>query len=288
MKRTAFLAVALFALMAVGLYAQTEADFTVMNSSDGKSVRITTYKGTATAVNIPAKINNLPVSEIRGKAFNLSKITSVTIPDSVTNISNSAFFVCAYLTSVTFKGTIPVKNFNDDAFYELGDIRDKFYATDKNNGTPGTYTRPDNKSTTWTRGGSATAAPAAAGTPGLAFTLRSDGKSYSVNKGTLAATSEAKVVIPDTYNNLPVTTIPPMAFDGCIFIPSVTIPASVTSIDGAAFISCVSLKSITFGGANTSFSAQDFANSGDLFQKYKAGGAGTYTLGSDNRTWTKK
>jgi len=32
-----------------------------------------------------------------------------------------------------------------------GDLRDKFYATDKTKGTAGTYTRPDSKSTTWTK-----------------------------------------------------------------------------------------------------------------------------------------
>jgi hypothetical protein len=32
-----------------------------------------------------------------------------------------------------------------------GDLRDKFYATDFVNGTPGTYTRPSGDSYTWTR-----------------------------------------------------------------------------------------------------------------------------------------
>jgi len=64
MKKTVFLALALFALMAVGLYAQTEADFTVKKSADGKSVMIDEYNGKATAVNIPAKIQNLPVTSI--------------------------------------------------------------------------------------------------------------------------------------------------------------------------------------------------------------------------------
>ena len=78
-----------------------------------------------------------------------------------------------------------------------------------------------------------------------------------------------------------------MAFDRCASIPSVTIPASVTYIDAAAFTSCVILKSVTFGGANTRFDFSAFPdNSGDLSQKYKAGGAGTYTR--NGQTWTKK
>jgi hypothetical protein len=334
MKRTVFLVVALFALMAVGLYAQTEADFTVKKSADGKSVAITYYKGKATAVNIPAKIQNLPVTSIDSRTFvdvkdsitsvtipngvtkiegdtfntfiqltnvtipssvksiengafrNSLKITSITIPASVTEIGNRAFSYCRGLTSVTFGGTLSSSDFAANAFEGIGDIRDKFYATDKTKGTAGTYTRPNDESLEWTRGGSATSAPAAAGTPGLAFTLKSDGKSYSVSKGTLTAGgASSNLVIPDTYNNLPVTTIGNSAFNGLLLIPSVTIPASITSIETGAFLGCPNLRSVTFGGANTRFYAGTFE--GDLPQKYQAGGAGTYTT-SDGKTWTKK
>jgi len=75
MKRKMFLAAALFALMAVGLYAQTAADFDVKKSADGKSVTITKYKGSVTAVNIPTHIQTLPVTEIGGFSHN-DKITS--------------------------------------------------------------------------------------------------------------------------------------------------------------------------------------------------------------------
>jgi len=282
MKRKVFLALALLALMAVGVYAQTEADFTVKKSADGKSITITKYKGTETAVNIPAMIQNLPVTEIGRDAFYISEITSVTIPNSVTSIKIGAFGICAYLTSVTFQGTIPVKNFDDDAFTKIGDIRDKFYTTDKNNGTPGTYTRPDKNSTAWTKGASATSAPSAAGNPRLEFKLNSDGKGYSVSKGTIG---NEDVVIPAMYNNLPVTIVPMLAFQGTRIF-SVTIPASVIDIGKAAFDGCVMLRSVTFGGANTRFSDTEFPNGMDLMKKYKAGGTGTYTL--TGTTWTKQ
>jgi hypothetical protein len=328
MKRTVFLALALFALMAVGLYAQTEADFIVKKSADGKSVTIDKYEGKATTVNIPAKIQNLPVTEIGNGAFaqnmsitsvtipngvtsigstafstcsqltnvtipssvksigvsafaNSQRITSITIPASVTEIKTKTFSFCRGITSVTFGGTIPSSSFVANAFEGLGDIRDKYLAA---GGGAGTYTRPEG-GTTWTKGGSATAAPAAAGTPGLAFKLTSDGKGYIVSSGTLSASSEANVVIPATYNNLPVTKIDSMAFQR-FYISGVTIPESVTSIDALAFYDCYLLKSVTFGRANTSFSAQEFPEGGDLFTKYKAGGAGTYTL--SGKTWTKK
>jgi len=142
MKRTVFLAVALFALMAVGLYAQTEADFDVSKSADGKSITITKYNGKATTVNIPAKIQNLPVTSVRGFKGNTS-ITSVTIPESVTEIELGAFQNCTSLTSVTFGGA---KTFFNGSDFPAGiDLAQKYKA-----GGAGTYTRPrDGK--TWTK-----------------------------------------------------------------------------------------------------------------------------------------
>jgi hypothetical protein len=211
------------------------------------------------------------------------KLTSVTIPNSVTKIGMGAFADCTSLTSVTFSGSIPSSGFDDEAFDGLGDIRAKYLAT---GGGAGTYTRP-NGGKTWTKGGSTAATPAAAGTPGLAFKLTSDGKGYSVSKGTVSRTRADPLVIPATYNNLPVKFIENSAFIDFTFIPSITIPASVTEISVMAFASCANLKSVTFEGANTSFGASEFPNGNDLRTKYRAGGAGTYTLSSDGKTWTK-
>jgi hypothetical protein len=305
MKRTVFLAVALFALMAVGLYAQTETDFEVSKSADGKSITIDKYKGSATTVVIPARIQNLPVTEIENQAFWVtSPVTSVTIPNTVTSIKSGAF-ICA-LTSVTFQGTIPASGFHAAAFgsgtSSLGDIRDKYLAA---GGGAGTYTRPDTNSKTWTKSASAAAAPVVTGTTLLAFTAINSNKEYSVNKGTL---SSGDVFIPDSYNNLPVTAIAANGFTGllirsltipnsvktignnafanCGALTSVTIPSSVTSIGNNAFINCNQLTSVTIQGTIPSNSF--FGFDGDLKTKYLAGGAGTYTRPSGGTTWTKK
>jgi hypothetical protein len=66
-------------------------------------------------------------------------LTSVTIPDSVTSIEYCAFLYCWSLTSVTFQDTIPSNGISSYAF-PFGDLREKFYLTNSNIGTPGTYT----------------------------------------------------------------------------------------------------------------------------------------------------
>jgi hypothetical protein len=82
---------------------------------------------------------------------NCSSLTSITLLNSVKSIYYKAFNGCTSLTSVTFQSTIPPSNFNSYAF--VGDLYDNFYATDKANGTPGTYTTtaPVNYYSTWTR-----------------------------------------------------------------------------------------------------------------------------------------
>jgi len=105
MKRKVFLVLALFALMAIGLYAQTEADFVA-----DKGI-ISEYTGSATTVNIPATIKGVKVIGIGNRAFSglgqiTLKITSVTIPNGVTSIGEGAFFGCISLTSVTIPASV--------------------------------------------------------------------------------------------------------------------------------------------------------------------------------------
>ena len=91
------------------------------------------------------------VTSIRVAAFDsCSSLSSVTIGNSVTSISNGVFYGCTSLTSVTFQGTITASGFGS-AFDSLGDLREKFYATDPVNGTPGTYvtTAPVSSSSVW-------------------------------------------------------------------------------------------------------------------------------------------
>jgi hypothetical protein len=102
---------------------------------------------TGTSFTIPNSVTSIGIQGFYG----LDKLSSVTIPNSVTSIGAGGFSSNS-LVSVTFQGTIPSSGFSADWVF-IGDLRDKFYATNPTNGTPGTYTRANSNwtSTVWTK-----------------------------------------------------------------------------------------------------------------------------------------
>jgi hypothetical protein len=95
-----------------------ESDFTVTLTGDSKGVVITAYNGNAKNVVIPATIQGLPVRVIgfitvklisgRGAFESNRTITSVVIPEGVTNIDFRAFHGCTSLSSVTLPSTLEI------------------------------------------------------------------------------------------------------------------------------------------------------------------------------------
>jgi hypothetical protein len=88
-----FTIVVLSLALAMGLYAQSEADFEIEENPDKKTVAIKEYKGTAKDVIIPAKIYNRDVTLIKEGAFAAKDLTGVTIPDGtkIIMITQNAF-----------------------------------------------------------------------------------------------------------------------------------------------------------------------------------------------------
>ena len=92
---------------------KTGATFTVTVAAatntfffDPTTGMITGYNGTDTVVVIPSKINGITVETIGHTAFRYSSVTSVTIPDSVTFISDSAFAYCFNLTNISIPNSV--------------------------------------------------------------------------------------------------------------------------------------------------------------------------------------
>ena len=115
---------------------------------------------------------------------------------------------------------------------------------------------------------------------GLKYTLSSNGTYYTVaGIGTATATD---IVIPSTYNGLPVTTIAASAFKNCTSLNSIVVPDSVTSIGIGAFSGCSSLQSITLpfvGGNSSATSASSSTLFGYIF------GTSSYTGGTSTKQY---
>ena len=77
----------------------------------------------------------------------------------------------------------------------------------------------------------------------LEFKLSANEKYYTVVG--IGTCTDTDIVIPDTYNYLPVTKIEQNAFKNCSSITSITIPESIISIGSHAFYGCDAITSIT-------------------------------------------
>ena len=72
------------------------------------------------------------------------------------------------------------------------------------------------------------------------------------------AAARGELVIPDTIEGNPVTTIEHLAFGYCTNLTSITIPDSVTNIGGRVFENCTNLTSITIPDGVTSIRENAF------------------------------
>ncbi len=81
--------------------SDTNAKDYVYTDVKGEYIVLSLYKGTDKNVVIPGKIDGLPVKTIGSSCFAATEIESVEIPDSVTEIFDSAFLRCKNLKKVT-------------------------------------------------------------------------------------------------------------------------------------------------------------------------------------------
>ena len=204
---------------------------------------ITKYNGTDTVVVIPSKINGVTVTTIGTDAFLGLNITSVTIPDSVTEIGSNAFAGCTNLTSVNYIGdwsklTIQSGNpaVEDAVNAQLFDFE---------------FT-PDNTAVIVTKYNGIAA--------DVTIPSRYKGKPVTaINNAVFPNSAVTSVTIPDS-----VTSIPDAAFVNCSQLTNISIPNSVTFIGFSAFNSCTSLKSITLPSSLSTIQSYAFYNCGNL------------------------
>jgi hypothetical protein len=196
---------------------------------EGSGVTITEYTGNASVVDIPDRINGLPVTKIGSYnhpvggfigAFAISDaLTSISIPSSVADIDEPAFPYCHSLTSITVDG------------------RNSYYAS--NNGV-----LFDKQMKTLIR-----------------YPSKKSGSSYTIPSSVTAIGRGAfqycdnltSVTIPSS-----VTSIGDEAFDFCRNLINVTIPSSVTAIGRGTFYDCRNLTSVTIPNSVTAIGDKAF------------------------------
>lgn len=196
-------------------------------NSPPKTVTITKYTGTESTVILPSTINSWPVTKIGEDALkDNTTITSVTIPDSVTEIGANAFAGCTNLTSVHYAGdwrNLTIQSGNpavqDAANAPLFDFE---------------FT-PDNTAvivTNYKYKGTAA---------DVTIPSRYKGKPVTmIDHAAFHNSAVTSVTIPDS-----VTSIHDSAFAYCSSLTNISIPNSVTYIGSFAFEGCTKLESIT-------------------------------------------
>ena len=181
-------------------------------------------------LNIPAKIGDIPVTNIGDSAFReCTNLKEITIPDSLTSIGNSAFRECTNLKEITIPDSVTSIGSYAFLYTPWLDAKRKENPLVVVNGIlidgekcSGVVTIP----------GSVTSIG------GGAFT---------------GCTNLTKITIPDS-----VTSIGGSAFYYCTNLKEITIPDSVTSIGSDAFSKCTKLKEITIPDSVTSIGNNAF------------------------------
>ena len=259
----------------------TDGNYEYYVNTDG-SITITNYKGNDTEVVIPSEINGKKVTIIGMYAFSGRSITSITMPDTITEISDcafwynraltsivipksvvkigfSAFFNCTNLNSITMPDSVSSMKqgaFDDTAWYNNqpdGDVYlGKFYYRYK--GTMPQNTSIKIKDGTKGIGGWAFYNESGLTSVTIPETVTEIGYSSFMN-----CTNLTSISMPDS-----VVDIGSQAFYSCTSLKSANIPQGVTVIDSYTFSDCTSLESIIIPNSVTRIGSDAFSGCTDL------------------------
>ena len=259
-------------------------------TAETKQAEVTTdYPWYTGSVVIPEKVTyesvEYSVTSIGDYAFQMSSITSITIPNSVTSIGKQAFYLCEGLTSVSIPNS--VTSISQKAFEACSGLTSVNIPNSLKWIEKGTFAGCKNltsitipNSVTYigkeafkscsglaslTIPNSVTSIDSQAfeGCSGLTSIVVEEGNSeYDSrdNCNAIIETSTNQLILGCQNTKIPnsVTSIGERAFYGCSGLTSIAIPNSVTTIEWYAFYRCSKLTSVTIPNSVTSIGYDAF------------------------------
>ena len=199
------------------------------------------YAGTTSASNnyntyyIPTSLTTVTItggSFIGAYAFqNCTMLTSITLPETLTSISDYAFYNCDGLTELTIPAT--VTSIASRAFYDCDSLTSMVI--------------PDSVTSLGSYAFYSCDVLAEVTLPSSLTSI----SSYLFRSCVALETIE----IPST-----VTSIGDYAFNGCTALGEIVLPDSVTTINQYAFYGCTAMESVTFGSGITTIGNYVFQN----------------------------
>ena len=213
----------------------TELEVTLFEYDNYYAIFNSNYSGT---IIIPEQVEyngkTLKVTRVGEYAFfDCSRLTSVSIPNSVTSIGGNAFWRCIGLTDVTIPNG--VSGIGGGAFMYCSGLTSVTI--------PNSVTSIGNSAFAYCSGLTSVTIPNSVTSIG--------------NSAFAYCSGLTSVTIPNS-----VTSIGYSAFSGCSSLTSVTIPHSVTYIGDGAFSGCIALTSVTIPDSVTRIGGSVFTDTG--------------------------
>lgn len=196
-----------------------------------ETIKITKYNGSEASVTVPSKIEGKSVTEIGGNAFRIGNsnntaentdLVSVIIPEGVTKIDGSAFYLCTKLETVSLPSTLTT--FGNNVFYKCTSLK--------------TINIPEGITTIGNHMFYGCTSLTSIDLPASLTTIG--------NYAFWGCTSLKEIVIPGA-----VTTIGESAFQNCKLLKEIIVPKNVTEIGESAFSLCDSLEKLEIEGEIT-------------------------------------